>query len=128
MFHEGYALRLFIENNKKVTVEQIGKALGISRQGVGSLYGQPVLPTDYKELLKQAAFVIDGVTNEKISPNVTNTLSEPLSAYGEKHDYLLLKKELEMKELLLAAKQDTIDRLDKNLQMAIAQLGAAAKK
>lgn len=93
------------------------------------MFGYVELSDDAIGRLRSEGISIKGITTETAdAATVYSNVAEAPPAYGEKHDYIMVKKELEMKDQLLAAKQDTIDRLDKNLQMAIAQLGAAAKK
>lgn len=101
IFHEGYALKLFIAKQPKsgYSVNRIADVLGLSRQGVNSLYGQEKIDADYVEKLRAAGIEIPGVTTPAQASNIGNyQLNEPATAYGAEQTAALRQRVKDLEE------------------------------
>lgn len=124
MFHEGYALKVFLQ--KHYSVNETSALLGISRQGVNGLYGQEKLPADYVEIFKKKGWEIPGLTTKiDLKDNITNDrVAESTTAYGNTDNDL--RKDLKLKDELLNLQRDTIERLDSSLKLLIERISLQA--
>lgn len=98
MIHQGYCLKIFIEEGGEA-VNEIAKVLGVSRQGIYNLYGQVKLDKTYHDKLQKAGYKIKGITVEG-----GIEIGESASA----------KKEIDMLKQLLRAKDELIEALRGN--------------
>lgn len=123
MFHEGYALKKYVEGQGRGGLKNITAALGVSDNTVYNQYGNEEMPKHIVQKLKDAGIMIEGVTNGTRRDNISNMVAEAKPAYGLKDDYSVLVKELQMKDEMISDLRIARDMLNQNLQLAIKQLG-----
>jgi predicted DNA-binding protein YlxM (UPF0122 family) len=99
VFHEGFALKQYIEKNN-VSLNEIAALLGISRSAVYGIYGNEVIHSEYKDKFKTSKHKIPGITDSNGGHNISNDFNKDLEHCRE-----MLKAKDEIIEILRAAKR-----------------------
>lgn len=117
MYHQGYALKKYLETDRSCTLNDFAKSIDISRQGVQVIYGHEVIAPKYISAMKEKGYKIPGVTVPLPSKYASNIANEDVVPYGNNNSALaLLQKDIEIRDEKIKRLETEVELLKLKLE------------